>query len=78
MSQPLLDAAAEPGHSAPAYAVADRSRRLLYGQNVAFCDAAKSKEQPLLKGQWQSSALLCIGAADKQGSGPGTTRVPQK
>jgi hypothetical protein len=49
-----------------------------YGQNVAFCNAAKSKEQPLLKGQWQSAALLCIGAAGIQGSGPGTSRVLQK
>src|SRR5260370_554755 len=30
---------------------------------LRFCVATKPKKQPLLKGQWRSGRLLCIGAA---------------
>ena len=53
MGQPLLDAAAEPGHSvrcAWLIQVPIEQAGRAHGQNVVFCNAAKSKKRPLLKG----------------------------
>jgi hypothetical protein len=61
-----------------AHAGADRTGRPLAWTECRILQCSNSKEWPLLKGQWQSSPLLCIGAAGIQASGPGTSRVLQK
>jgi hypothetical protein len=81
VSQPLLDALPEAGHSVRRCAwrtmVRQTGRQRLNGQNVAFCGAAKFVKWPLLKGQWRFGRLLCIGAAGIQGSGR-VVRSPQR